>query len=75
LDEPKERLSGNSGVERLCLMLREADVIHLMIGNATNAAHEDLIFKQIGVHVRKVTIRQITEKLKNMGKLVIERLY
>jgi hypothetical protein len=56
-------------------MLHDADVIHLMMGNASNTAHEDLIFKQIGVHVRKSIIRQIVERLKNMGKLVIERGY
>ena len=75
LDEPLKRLSGNSVAERLCVMLRKADVIHLMIGNASNAAHEDLIFKQIGVHVRKATIQKICEKLKGMGKSVIERYY
>lgn len=75
LDEPVERLSENSVVERLCKMLHEADVIHLMIGNAVNAAHEDLLFKQIGVHVRKAIIQQISEKLKDMGKLVIEKYY
>ncbi len=75
LDEPTERLSGNSVTERLCLMLRDADIINMMIGNASNAAHEDLIFKQIGVHVRKSTIGQISDRLKKMGKLVIERYY
>jgi len=75
LDEPEDHLSENSVAERLCLMLHGADVIHLMIGNAVNTAHEDLIFKQIGVHVRKATIQRIAEKLKNMGKLVIERYY
>ncbi|MDR0294252.1 MAG: serine/threonine-protein phosphatase [Oscillospiraceae bacterium] len=75
LDEPVERLSGSSVAERLCLMLRGADVIHLMIGNAVNTAHKDLIFKQIGVSVRKATIQQIVEKLKSMDKLVIERYY
>ena len=75
MDEPVERLSGNSSAENLCIMLREADVIHLMIGNAANSAHEDLIFKQIGVQVRKVAIQEITEKLKSIGKLIIERYY
>jgi hypothetical protein len=46
-----------------------------MIGNAANTAHEALIFKQIGVHIRKATIRRIAEKLKSMGKLVVERYY
>jgi hypothetical protein len=75
LEEPAERLTGNSVAERLCLMLRGADAIHLMVGNASNSAHDDLIFKQIGVHVRKSAIRQIAGQLKNMGKLVLERYY
>lgn len=75
LDEPVERLSENSVTERLCLMLHNADVIHLMIGNASNTAHDDLIFKQVGVHVRKATLQQIVARLKNMGKLVIEHYY
>jgi hypothetical protein len=75
LDEPPERLTGDSVAERLCRMLHDADVIHLMMGDAANIAHEDLIFKQIGVHVRKSIIRQITERLQGMGKLVIERYY
>jgi len=75
LDEPIERLKGNSVAERLCLMIKSADVVHLMIGNAQNQAHEDLIFKQIGVRVRKSTIRQISDILHSMGKLVIESYY
>ena len=75
LDEPVDRFIGKSTVERLCLMLHEADVIHLMIGKASNTAHEDLLFKQIGVNVRKATIQQIIDKLKSMGKLVMERYY
>jgi len=75
LDEPSHRLTGNTVAERLCLMLHEADVIYLMIGNAANSAHEDLIFKQTGVHLRKHVIRQIAESLKNMGKLVVEQYY
>jgi len=75
LDEPAERLIGNSLVERLCLMIKSADVIHLMIGNAANVAHDDLIFKQIGVHIRKSTIQQIANTLKKHGKLIIEHFY
>ena len=75
LDEPAERLSGNTAAERMCLMLHSTDVIHLMIGNASNTAHNDLIFKQVGVSVRRASILQIAERLKNMGKLVIMRYY
>jgi hypothetical protein len=75
LDEPIEKLMEDSVVEKLTIMLKQADVIHLMIGNAVNTAHEDLIFKQIGVHVRKSTLQQMIDKLKHLGKLVIERYY
>ena len=56
-------------------MLHEADLIHLMIGNAANTAHDELLFKQVGVQVRKATVKRIAEKLREMGKLVIERYY
>jgi len=75
LDEPVERLSTSTAAERICLLLHAADVIYLMVGNAANSAHEDLIFKQTGVHIRKHVIRQIAKRLKNMGKLVIEQYY
>jgi len=68
-------LSEDTVAERLCLMLHTADVINLMIGNAHNTAHEDLIFKQTGVHVRKYVIQKIAERLRGIGKLVIERYY
>jgi hypothetical protein len=75
LDEPPENLSKKSMVERFCLLLREADVIHLMIGNAKNIAHKDLIFKQIGVRIRMTAIHLIAKKLRGMGKLVTEKYY
>jgi len=75
MDEPAVRLTRGTAAERLCLMLRGADAIHLMIGNAANTAHEDLIFKQIGVNVRKSTIRRISERLRDIGKLVTIRYY
>jgi hypothetical protein len=75
IDEPPERLTGNSAAERLCLMLRETDVVHLMVGTAENDAHEDLIFKQIGISVRRATLQRLTAKLKSMGKLVTEKYY
>jgi hypothetical protein len=75
LEEPVQRLSSDTVAERLCLMLHTADVINLMIGNASNTAHDDLIFKQSGVQIRKNVVRQIVKKLKNMGKLVIEQYY
>jgi len=75
LDEPKNRLSDDTVAERICLLLHNADVITMMIGNASNTAHDDLVFKQSGVKIRKHVIRQIAERLKKMGKLVIEQYY
>ena len=62
----------DSSVKRMCMMLHEADVVHLHIGNAVNDAHENLLFKQVGVRVRRTIIGLISEKLRQMGKLVIE---
>ena len=50
-------------------------MIHMMIGNAMNDAHEVLLFKQVGVRVRRTAIKLIAEKLREKGKLVIETYY
>ena len=63
---------GDSSVKRMCMMLLEADIVHLHIGRAINDAHEDFFFKQVGVRVRRAVIGMIVEKLQKMGKLVIE---
>ena len=75
LDEPLESLHDESVAERICVMLKESDVIHLLIGNAVNIAHEGLLFKQVGVKVRRKTVALIAEKLREMGKLVLEQYY
>jgi hypothetical protein len=75
LDVPPEKLVGNTAAERICLMLREADVIHLMIGLAMNVAHEDLLFRQIGLRIRRTTADLIASALRGMGKLVTEKRY
>ncbi|MCL2045976.1 MAG: SpoIIE family protein phosphatase [Oscillospiraceae bacterium] len=65
-------LERDSSVKRMCMMLQEADIVHMHIGNAVNDAHENLLFKQVGVRVRKTIIGLIADKLRQMGKLVIE---
>lgn len=75
IDEPLELFEDDNVVTKLCLMLREADVIHMHIGNAQNNAHESLLFKQVGVRMRRSIVEILVEKLRNMGKLVIERYY
>jgi hypothetical protein len=75
LDEPEELFVENNAVERFCVMLLEADAIHFMVGNAINDAHETLLFKQIGMRIRRTAVNLITRKLKSFGKLVMEKEY
>jgi hypothetical protein len=75
LEDPIERFSGDSPVKRLCMMLKEADVIHFHMGTAVNDANEDFLFKQVGIRVRKTTVDMIAEKLSGMGKLVTKQYY
>ncbi|MDR2459947.1 MAG: SpoIIE family protein phosphatase [Deltaproteobacteria bacterium] len=74
LDDPID-LFPESVVKRFCEMLHEADVIHLKVGMAINEAHESLLFKQLGVRIRRTTLQKLTEKLRDMGKLVLEKYY
>jgi hypothetical protein len=74
LEDPIE-LFQESVVKKFCVLLKEADIIYFKVGMAVNEAHESLIFKQMGVRVRKTTLQMLTEKLRNMGKLVIEKYY
>jgi hypothetical protein len=71
LDEPVEFLSDSSPVERLAKYIHRADVITFIHGSSVNKAHEDLIFKQIGVRPRQTTVKLLEKKLEAMGKLVI----
>ena len=75
LDEPPELFVENTVVEQFCTKLKQSDFVHFMIGNALNEAHEALLFKQVGVRVRKHTINLIADKLRQMGKLVVETFY
>lgn len=75
LGEPIENLAPDSVVERLCYKITEADVVYFMVGNAVNNAHEMLYFKQVGIRQRRSTVQLITQKLRDMGKLVIEKYF
>ncbi|MBO7739649.1 MAG: SpoIIE family protein phosphatase [Oscillospiraceae bacterium] len=75
IDEPLERLSGSGVVERFCRMMRESDIITFMMGAAMNAAHGDLLFKQLGVRPRRESVETLAERLTNMGKVVIIENY
>jgi hypothetical protein len=74
LDDPIENFP-ESVVKRFCELLREADVVHLKVGTAINEAHESLLFKQLGVRIRRTTLEKLKEKLKSQGKLVVEKYF
>ncbi|PKL42457.1 MAG: hypothetical protein CVU86_00925 [Firmicutes bacterium HGW-Firmicutes-11] len=71
LGEPYNSFDSDSVVERLCGLMHGADVITFLVGNAINEAHDALVFKQIGIRPRHVAIRLLSEKLREMGKLVV----
>ncbi|MDR1664714.1 MAG: SpoIIE family protein phosphatase [Clostridiales bacterium] len=75
IDEPPELFEEENVVQKLCVMLKASDVVHLHIGTAANDAHESLFFKQMGVRLRRSAIKDLTEKLRGMGKLVTEKYY
>ena len=71
LDEPWDNLQGGSAVVRLARFLRKADVITFFHGQALNDAHEDMLFKQVGVRSRRAVIALLRQKLEALDKLVI----
>lgn len=75
LGENPDSFAFGSPVERLCAMLTYADVVTLMIGRSINNAHTQLLFKQLGIRPRDATIKLIAERLRQMGKLVVESYY
>jgi serine/threonine protein phosphatase PrpC len=75
LDENPERFVHNSPAERLCAMLADADVVTFIVGRSINGAHNELVFKQLGIHPRDTTIRLIADKLKAKGKLVVTEFF
>lgn len=75
LGENPNELMNNSTVEKLCLLMHEADVVRFIVGNAINDAHASMLFKQIGVRPRRTMVKFISEQLKSMGKLVVEEYY
>ncbi len=75
LGENPDHFAFSSPVERLCALLLKADVITFMVGRSINDAHTDLLFKQLGIRPRDATIKLITKRLKDMGKLVIDEYY
>jgi hypothetical protein len=75
LGENPERFVDNSPAERICSQLLNADVVTFIIGRAVNNAHSELLFKQLGLRPREATIKLISDKLKELGKLVVDEYF
>ncbi|NLA86407.1 MAG: SpoIIE family protein phosphatase [Clostridiales bacterium] len=75
LGENPDHFAFSSPVERLCALILNADVVTFVIGRSVNDAHTDLLFKQLGIRPRDATIKLIAQKLRDMGKLVVEEYY
>ena len=73
LEADPEEYEPESGVSRLCNLLREADRIYFWVGGSRNVAHGDLSFLQRGILPRQTILPLLAEKLRNQGKLVVLR--
>lgn len=70
-DEDPTRYEEYTGVTRLCELLRSADRINLLVGQARNVAEGDISFRQQGILPRSKIVPLLTEKLRAAGKLVV----
>lgn len=70
LEEDPETFDEYSSVTDLTERMQEADVIRFYIGDAVNVNHATVSMKQVGVMPRAVIVSLLTDKLKQMGKVV-----
>ncbi len=63
----------HSCVADLCRLMKSADCVNFWVGKATNAGHQDLVFKQMNILPRVKIVERLADKLKGMGKLVTVR--
>ena len=75
LDESPDQFVNDSPAERLCAMFMNADVVTFIVGRSINDAHNELIFKQLGIRPRDSIIHMITDKLIKKGKLVVTEYF
>lgn len=72
LEEDLEDYQGGSCVGQICRMMRSADMIRLFVGGARNLGNQGLEFKQLGVLPRSLIVNLLVEKLRKMGKVIVE---
>ncbi len=70
LEEDPRSYEADSCVSNLCVLLRNADAVNLLVGTAANPNHQNIVFRQMGVLPRLAIVQKIAETLKKMGKLV-----
>lgn len=70
LDSDPSQYERNTGVTRLCEMLREADYVRFIVGSAQNDGHGDIAFRQRGILHRDAIVPLLADKLRAQGKLV-----
>jgi len=63
--------SEDSGVTRLCDLLKKADRINIILGNAPNVAGNDISFRQQHVLPRTTIVTLLKERLEAAEKLVV----
>lgn len=71
LDEDPARYDELSGVTELCQLLRGADRVNFLVGDAVNPATAMIAFRQRGILTRDKIIPRIADKLRRQGKLVV----
>jgi len=67
--DPNE-VTGKTAPEQLAQLFFNSDVIDVYEGLAANEAHEMLLFKQLGIRLRREAVRVIMNRLEDLGKMV-----
>jgi hypothetical protein len=72
LDENPTDYDKDSCVSDLGWMMKDADIINFFTGLARNPGHNDIRFKQLGVMPRNTIVSLLIQKLRDMGKIVLQ---
>lgn len=70
-EEDRDEMQDENPVTQLYDFLMIADRVNFFIGGAKNPANDDISFKQRGLIPREKIIELISQKLINLGKLVV----
>lgn len=65
-----DEVTGNTAPEQLARLLFNSDVVDVYEGLAANEAHQVLLFKQLGIRLRREALSAIMNRLEDLGKMV-----